>query len=528
MTTAPAEIVYTNGIVRTMDTACPLGQAVAISGGRVRAVGTNGSILALAGSRTRCIDAGGDCILPGFNDAHVHIWKVGQLQSFVFDARGADSLDRLLDEWRSWDAGRGHPWARARGYNEAGLQEGRHPNRADLDRVFLDRPAVLMRTCAHMLVANSAALRTACITATTPDPPGGLIDRTEAGEPTGLLRETAMGLVERVVPPPSTADYAAMIRAGQQHLLANGITSATDPAVHPELMTAYRSLDREERLAGRVFTLAIRRPDGGTGTLPLPEVHVAPNLRTDGVKFFADGGLSGATAALLEPYAHADTRGVLRFAEEELFELALPAHVAGLRIGIHAIGDAAIDVVLRVYDRLYDHAPGRRHRIEHCGLPLARHLDRMSRLGIFAVPQATFIRELGPNFRRYLTPGYLRRVYPLRSLLDAGIDTALSSDAPVVRDLDPLRAIQAAVLRRDEEGEQIAAQEAISVAEALRSYTAGGALASGDEGHLGRLTPGYTADMVRLSADPVTTPPEELHEIRVHETILGGRTVWQA
>jgi predicted amidohydrolase YtcJ len=468
-------------------------------------------------------------VLPGFNDAHVHVWKVGALLTDWLDVRGVTRLPDLLERLQAFAATRPEgAWILARGYNEAVLEERRHPTRDDLDAALPGRPVLMIRTCAHIAVAGTRALEIAGIGPDAVPPPGGEIDREADGRPTGILRETAMGLVQNRLPAPGRPDYERMILAGCRHLAALGVTSATDPAVHPELLDAYLALDERGELPIRLNLLAIRRPDGGTETFPLPRRHVSDFLRVDSVKFFADGGLSGATAALRVPYRHADTRGVLRFEEDDLFELAREAHLAGLRIGTHAIGDAAIAMVLRVYERLAALAPGPRHRIEHLGLPGAGHLERMAAGGFLAVPQAIFLRELGANFRRYLPEVYLERAYPLRSILEAGIGMALSTDAPVVRDVSPLAGIACAVLRRDAVGVPLAPREVIGISEALRAYTLGGAVASGDEDNRGTLEPGKWADFVVLDGDPLRTPPDALEQLRVEETWVGGRRIHPA
>jgi len=352
----------------------------------------------------------------------------------------------------------------------------------------------------------------------------GEIDRDEAGEATGILRETAMGLVTRRIPPPTLDEYAAMIEAALRHQLALGITSTTDAGVPPAVAAAYRALDADRRLSSRVNAMPLRLVDG-VGPVPLPERVVSDRLRMDTVKFFADGGLSGATAAISLPYRHAESHGVLRLDGPELTALAGEAHADGWSIATHAIGDVAIDHVLTAYDRLPER--GHRLRIEHFGLPSASALARASRRGVIAVPQTVFLPELGRNFRLYLPDPLLARAYPVRAMLDARLVVALSSDAPVVENDDPLLGIQAAVLRRDETGEAIAPGESISASEALHAYTVGAARASGDEANRGSLRPGTWADFAVLSANPLDVCPEALTDVRVEQTWLGGELVFE-
>ncbi|MEZ4585367.1 MAG: amidohydrolase family protein [Gemmatimonadales bacterium] len=520
----PAELLFRNGTLLTQEPARSRAEALAVGGGRILAAGSDADVARLAGPDTRTVDLGGRTLLPGFNDAHAHIWKIGHLLTTMVDLRGAASLAEIGA--RLGEAARRQPtgWLLGRGYNEARLAEGRSPTRWDLDRLIADRPVVLTRTCGHIYATNSAALAAAGIGPGTASPPGGAIARGTDGEPTGLLHETAMGLVNARMPDPSGDDYAAMILAALRHQLALGITSTNDAGVGPALLDVYRRLDESGALPSRVNVMALRKVDG-VGAVPLPERHRSDHLRIDTAKFLADGGLSGATAALSVPYRHSESRGVLRFEDGDLIALAREAHDAGWRIAIHAIGDVTIDQVLRVYEAL-----GRgpiRHRIEHFGLPDQSQLERAARLAVIAVPQAIFLRELGRNFRQYLPDGLLARAYPIRSMLDTGLTVALSSDAPVVEDDRPLQGIRSAVDRRDDAGEPLVPEQAIGVAEAVAAYTMGGAIASGDEDNRGSLAPGKWADLVVLSGNPLETPVETLTELTVEQTWVAGRLVYE-
>jgi hypothetical protein len=250
-------------------------------------------------------------------------------------------------------------------------------------------------------------------------------------------------------------------------------------------------------------------------------------LRVDTAKFLADGGLSGATAALSVNYRHASHKGVLRFERGELAALCQETHDAGWRIATHAIGDVAIDQMLDIYEGLGPHPRGFAHRIEHFGLPDANQLARASRLHVMAAPQTIFIYSLGRNFRRYLPDAFLPRTYPIRAMLDAGVRVALSSDAPVVDDDNPLVGMTAAVTRRDDEGETIAPEQAITVGEALYAYTMGGAVASGDEANRGSIEAGKWADLAVLSRNPLIGPPESLGEVTVDMTLVAGRVAYE-
>jgi len=521
------DVVLYNGTVITLANPA-LAQAVGVRDGRIATVGTTADLLSLAGPHTKKIDLAGRTVVPGMNDAHAHIWKIGHLLTTMLDLRRVAGIDELVKSVKTFSA-RLPPgaWLLGRGYNEAAMKEQRAPTRVDLDRAEPSRPVVLTRTCGHIYAVNSAALDKAQIVAETVAPSGGEIDRDASGTPTGILRETAMGLVSNVMPPPTADDYERMIVAGLKHQLSLGITSSSDCGVSPQLLDVYRAADARGALPARVNVMPLRRVDGVPQPVPLPHQQVSDMLRVDTVKFLADGGLSGATAALSVPYRHVPTRGVLRFEHSELQALCGDAHRAGWRIATHAIGDVAIDQMLDIYEGLGEHPRGLAHRIEHFGLPDAAQLARAARLRVIAAPQAIFIHSLGRNFRLYLPDSYLPRTYPIRAMLDAGVRVALSSDAPVVEDDNPLVGMMAAVTRLDNTGHLIAPAQAITSAEALHAYTMGGAIATGDAENRGSIEAGKWADLAVLTANPLAISPETLPSAKVDMTLLAGRVVFE-
>ena len=522
------DLVLYNGIVLTQATPASA-SAVGVRAGRIVCVGDDSSVLSAAASATRRIDLAGRCLTPGFNDAHAHIWKVGQLLTTLLDLRRVGSIGELVDRVAGFGARLPDgAWLLGRGFNEAVFPERRAPTRDDLDRASPMRPVVLTRTCGHICATNSAALDRAGIGVDTDAPTGGVIERDERGRPTGLLHETAIGLINRVVPPPSAADCEAMIIAGLRHQISLGITSSADCGVAPRLLAVYRALDANGAIPSRVNVMPLRRVDGVAQPVPLPERFESGMLRVDTAKFLADGGLSGATAALSVDYRHQPTRGLLRFDERELRALCRETHDAGWRIATHAIGDVAIDQILDIYESLGPHPRRLAHRIEHFGLPDDTQLARAASLGVIAAPQTIFIHSLGRNFRAYLPDSLLPRTYPVRAMLDAGVPVALSSDAPVVDDDNPLAGMRAAITRRDADGHLIAPDQAISARQALYAYTMGGAIASGDAGNRGSVEPGKWADLAVLTGNPLEGDAEALTDLAVDMTILGGRVVYEA
>jgi predicted amidohydrolase YtcJ len=336
-----------------------------------------------------------------------------------------------------------------------------------------------------------------------------------------------MGLINSVMPPPTAPQYEAMISAALRHQLSLGITASSDCGVTPELLEVYLKMDERGALPARVSAMPLRRVDGRTEPVPLPRRYDSEMLRVDTVKFLADGGLSGGTAALSVPYRHADTRGTLRFETEELRRLCQESHAQGWRIATHAIGDVAIDLVLSIYESLGANPAGLRHRIEHFGLPDAEQLRRAARLGVVSVPQTIFIRELGCNFLEMIPDALLHRTYPIRSMLDAGLVVALSSDAPVVEDDNPFAGMHAAVTRQIKNGGALLVEEGITQYEALKGYTIDGAFADGSADSRGTISPGKWADVAVLSADPLTSEPDALLNISVDMTFLAGNKVYE-
>lgn len=521
---------YVNGTIHTLDPQHPTAEIVVVGDdGRIAFVGRTADANLPIGVST--VDLAGATLLPGFNDAHVHIWKLGLLLTVQVDVRKRQpqNIPDLLDAIRIHAEANPDGWILGRGYDESSLDERRHPTRADLDNVSADRPLALTRICGHIMALNTKALELAGITANTPDPAGGVVERDEHGNPTGILKETAMAFVNRVIPQVTDEQFAQAIEACHQHQLELGITSATDPLITPFHLRIYRQMEAAHRLRVRTNLLAVRRLDGGTETMPLPERYVSDTLRVDSVKFFADGGLSGATAALAENYKETGDNGVLRYDDDDLLHLMREAHHAGYRIGTHAIGDRALDQVIGAYETLYrEHPSDLRHRIEHLGLPSPDHLQRVAAMNVIAVPQTVFLPALGRNFRRYLPDAYLRRCYPVNAMQQAGITVALSSDAPVVPDDSPLLGMKAAVDRLDDSGVPIAPDEAIERSAALWGYTMGGATASGDDRNRGSLTVGKLADMVIVDRDPLQTRLDELTDIRIQQTLVGGEVAYSA
>ncbi len=517
--------IFKNGTILTQDSGQPQVEALGVVGDTIACIGTLEKVRADMSGGVEEIDLQGHTLLPAFNDAHIHIWKVGDLLTCLLDLRGVRSMEEMLDKIA--DFAQKNPkntWIMARGFNEAHFPDGRMPDRFDLDKVVNDRPCHIIRTCAHVVVLNSKALERCGINPQTPVPKGGEIRLDSTGTLSGILSETALGLAKKFLPDYTPAGYRDMILAAQDAFLKVGIGSATDPAVPPDLLDVYKAMDKAGELKVRINAIPMLVPDGDTAPLPLPAPYVSDFLTVNTVKLFSDGGLSGKTAALKHSYKNSTEQGILRLEFDFFKKLALNAQNAGFKIATHAIGDKAIGLVLDVYEAIaHKNTRNIEHRIEHLGLPELSHLTRMRDLGVHCVTQPVFLYELGQNFRNYLPDYYLDNLYPFRSVLEAGVNLAFSSDAPVVKDFNPLMGIQNAVQRIDNTGAVISPHQRISTADALQAYTCNAALANDDGDKKGTLQAGKYADFVVLDKNPLDTEAGKIAEIKVLQTYVGGK-----
>jgi predicted amidohydrolase YtcJ len=525
------DLIFHNGNIFSFKKKMQSFEAIAVKDGKIVAIGKKKSIFSLKTKNTQFVDLQGNTLLPGFIDAHIHVWKVGNLMTYTLDLRGVKSITEIQQKLLQFrNENPEATWINARGFNEITMEEGRLLTKSDLDMVISDIPVIVQRTCAHITVVNSQTLKINNISSKTKNPNGGKIDIDSEGKTTGILRETAQGLAHHALPKYTQEAYEKMILSAQSALISQGITTATDPAITPDLFAAYQSLSEKGALKMRIRAFPILLPDGGNEPLPLPKLTETPFFAVKFVKFFSDGGLSGQTAALSRPYLSSknedksaiENKGILRLKEKQFYELSKKAAKEGWGIATHAIGDAAIGFVLKIYKRLRKEFPEMVLRIEHLGLPTKSHLRTIKKYKIGIATQPIFLEELGDNFIKYIDKEFLNHCYPYKSLEKMGIAVAFSSDAPVVKDFNPLQCIKSAVTRATAKGKIIAAEEAVSVAYGLQAFTSGSALLNGDEHFLGQLKVGFAADFVVLDRNPLETAIENLTEIKVVSTWIGG------
>ena len=530
-----ADLVVTHARVWTGDPTLPEAQALAVLGERLVAVGSAAQIEAWRGPRTKVVDAGGRRVLPGFNDAHLHFpdgsAKLAQVQ--LKDARSpADFARRIAAHAATLPQGE---WVLGGTWDDQAVEEPRLPTRRDVDPLTPRTPVFVDRYDGHMALANGVALERAGITRDSVAPTGGEIVRDAAGEPTGVLKDAAMGLVYRVIPPPSREARLRAIREGLRHAASLGVTSAQDMNPSSEDVALYAELAERGELTLRLQTAPLETQWQDLARLGLRRAFGSPWLRTGALKGFADGSLGSTTAYFFEPYTDApDSHGLLSDEMQPLEgmrERLVGADAAGLQLCLHAIGDRAISIVLDLFeDVLKQNGPrDRRWRIEHAQHVAPNDFARFARLGVVASVQPYHAIDDGRWAEARIGPQRAKTTYAFRTFTDAGVRLALGTDW-YVAPLDPLQTLYAAVTRATLDGRHPGGwlpEQKLGLEEALRAYTAGSAWAEFQEQDKGTLTPGKLADLVVLSEDVFAIPPERLREVRVLTTIVGGRVVFE-
>ena len=536
---SPTLIIF-NATVHTMDPGKPSAEAIAIYGQRVAAVGSNAEIKRMAGTSTRLIDAQGQLVVPGFNDSHVHFLSGGSQLSSV-DLRDADTPEEFSDRIRRFAEKRpserwitGGDWDHERWVNVNGSAP--LPTKELIDQFTRNTPVFVSRLDGHMALANSLALKLAGVTRETPDPAGGLIVRdTKTGEPTGVLKDSAMSYVWKIIPESSFAEKLVAARAATEHAARLGVTSVQDVSGGNDIGVYQTLLDRGE-LKTRIYAVS-----------PLPawerlastgvRAHFGDNmLRIGGLKGFSDGSLGSTTAFFYEPYKDApNTSGLAgdeMFPEGAMLTQVREADRAGLQIMIHAIGDRANDLILSIFEQVA-HENGerdRRFRIEHAQHLRREDIPRFSRAKVIASMQPYHAIDDGRWAEKRIGKERARTTYAFRSLLDAGATLAFGTDWSVAP-LDPMQSIYAAVTRRTLDGKNPQGwipEQKISVEEAVRAYTVGSAYAEFQDAVKGSITAGKLADLVMLSRDIYKIDPKEIEKVKVVLTIVGGQIVYEA
>ena len=525
-----ADLILYNGNIITVDPAQPRAQAVAVAQGRFLAVGSNQDVRGMAKAGVRQIDLGERTVVPGFIDAHTHPSYAGirHLRWVDCDLRSITAIQGAIRE-RAAKTPPGN-WVIGFKYDDTKTAEGRRLTREDLDAAAPGHPVFVEHRGGHTAYVNSLALRQAKVTDSIPDPAGGKFDRDRAGRLTGGLRENATAPFRSLLPTNFSRDEMREgVKLIARMMTRTGVTSVHDAEAAPEDLLAYQDAREAGELPFRVYVLIQYR---------FLDRMIAAGLRTGlgdewirigAVKLVADGSISERTARLSQPYeGRPNDFGILVASEEELYEHARKAHAAGWQIGTHSNGDAAIDMMLRIYERLQREMPRRdaRYRLEHCTVVNPSLVARIRALGAIPTPFSTYVYYHGEKMREYGAER-LNRMFAVRSFLDAGIRVTQASDYPP-GPFEPMMALQSSVTRTDSHGNVWGPRQKVTVEEALRVGTQNGAYASFEETHKGSITPGKLADLVVLGRDPTRVDPMSILTIPVERTMVGGRWVFEA
>jgi hypothetical protein len=532
----PADLIIRDAHIVTVDPKFSTAQAAAIQDGRFIAVGSDAEVLKTRGPNTRIVDLHGQTVLPGFNDTHVHLIAGKDLENEVdlTHIRSIKDIQAAIAA-RVKVSKPGEPIVGTRGWWEYQLAEGRLPTRADLDAVAPDNPVAIPGP--HYVIANSLALKLAGVTRDTPDPQGGQIYKDSNGEPTGLLMDNASRAVRRFMPRPTEAQQLAGMKRVLALVNSHGLTSAGDPSGSVEDAAMYRRLRDQGLLTVRLdfaYNIDPAEPldkaEAELRALPNPGADGDGMLRADEI---GETGLDGAelTALLEHDYpGKPGYRGLQKVPTEQFKQFAALVAKYGYRLRPHAVGDAAIDEALDAFEYANSQTPitGRRWMIDHAFLLGPQHYARVKRLGLIVNSQYMHNYELGALILKAWQRPLADRSEPYREWLQNGIMFAGGSDGPISYYAEPLLEIYGEVTRGTQWGGRLGPDQGVSREDAIRSVTINGAYTTFEEKVKGSIEPGKYADFVVLSGDIMKIPAEQIRDLKVLATVLGGRTVYGA
>jgi predicted amidohydrolase YtcJ len=536
-----ADLVLTNGRIYTVDNARPAASALAVRGGRVLFVGSDGEAKALAGPSTQVIDLNGATVVPGIVDAHAHLLGLGNMLQRV-NLAGSTSYDEVIARVKAWAKDvRPGEWIQGRGWDQNRWPTKQFPTHEVLSRAFPNNPVVLGRIDGHALLANARAMELAHVTAATADPSGGRVVRLPTGAPSGVFVDNAMSLINRAIPAATRADTRKAILAAIAEANRWGLTGIHDPGEDAETIGIYEELAKAGSYNLRNYVmLSDPGEPGSAATLSNPYIQRGPqsalydgHLWIRAIKLYADGALGSRGAALLAPYSdEPGNSGLLVSRPEHIRAWAETALRLGFQVNVHAIGDRGNRIVLDAFDSALKKIPKADHRfrIEHAQVLSPEDIPRFAKLGVIPSMQATHQTSDMRWAEARVGPQRIRGAYAWRSLLNTGVVIPNGTDFPV-EEVNPLLTFHAAVTRQDPTNWPTGGwypEQKMTREEALQSMTIWPAYAGFQESILGSLTPGKYADFVILDRDIMHVPDTEILGTRVISTWIGGKRVYEA
>ncbi len=531
-----ADLIITHARIWTVDAARPEAQAVAVLRDRIVSVGTDAEVSSWRGPQTKIIDAAGKLVLPGFNDSHVHFVSGGsQLDNVQLnDVTSAQEFARRIGE-RAKTTPKGS-WILGGDWDETKWTPAELPTKELIDPVAGSTPVFVSRYDGHMGLANSAALHAAGITAQTPDPPGGVIVRDAKGNPTGALKDAALDLMYKHVPPLSHDQRMNAVKRALAHAASLGVTSVQHMSADFADIAVYDELRDRGELTTRIYVAPSIVDFEKLTKVGVHRAYGDAYLRIGAVKGFADGSLGSRTAYFFEPFSDTpENRGLLSSEMQPpaaMRDRMMKADSAGIQLCTHAIGDQGISIILDFYaDIVKEHgAADRRFRIEHAQHMAAKDFDRFAQLGVIASMQPYHAIDDGRWAEGRIGHDRASRTYAFRTFLDHKVRLAFGTDWDVAP-LNPMLGLYAAVTRATLDGKNPNGwfpEQKLTVAEAVEAYTMGSAYAEFQEEEKGSITPGKLADLVILTDDIFKIDPRKIRDVKVLMTVVGGKVVWDA
>jgi predicted amidohydrolase YtcJ len=526
-----ADLILTKGRIFTADSALPRASAAAIRDGKLIRVGSDASVRSLTGRNTRVVDLGGKFVLPGFNDAHVHFSEGGfaLLGIDLRDAKDETEFARRIGDYaRTLKKGE---WITRGNWDHENWPSRKHPRKDLLAAITPDHPVLVYRFDGHIALANGLALRLAGIDRKTPNPAGGVIEKDAGtGEPTGILKDAAIRLTERVIPPPSPERLELAVRTALTHARELGVTSIQDNSSREDL-SIYQRLANQGELTVRINAMRPVALYENYARIGIRPPFGDPFLRLGTVKLFVDGSMGAGTALFFDPYLDdPSTSGIPIYPEEDLDRLVQAVDRDGLQIAAHAIGDRANAWILNAFEkaRRGNGVRDSRHRIEHAQVVRAADVGRFREFGVIASIQPSHCID-DMKWAEKRIGSRVSDAYRFQSLVQAGVRTAFGTDWPV-EPLNPMLGLYAAVTREFPDGGPRGGWhpgEKISLEKAIELYTIGSAYAEFQENAKGTIAVGKLADLVVLDRDLFQISRKEILQAKVVMTILGGRIVYQ-
>jgi len=532
--------VYTGVILTSGFKTVQRAEAIAVKGDRIEDVGETAEVMKLKGPDTQVIDLGGKFVMPGFNDAHLHLASAGFEQLNV-NMVGVKSLDEFRDRIRAkLDSIAPGDWVIGAGWDETLWPVKTPPTRWDIDEVTTDHPVLMTRVDGHIAVANTRALQLASITIASRDPKGGKIDRDSTGQPTGVLRDTAMQAVRDVLPAPTHDKRRQAMEAALADLAKWGITSAQDNSSWEDFQVL-EEIEKDGKLTARISEwLPFDDPLDQLDTKRKQHSASDTMLRTGMLKAFMDGSLGSRTAALIDPYSDdPKNTGLPRYDQAKLNDLAKERVLAGYQLGFHAIGDRAVQMALEAFavaekaarDQKVKAADGGedyRLRIEHAQVTTPMQILKFKDLKVIASMQPCHVLTDMNWAQARLGPRRAAHSYAWADFLKRGVTLAFGTDYPI-EPVTPFRGLYAATTRKSVNGKsEYFPEQKISMDQAIAAYTTGSAFAEFAEKDKGQIQPGMLADFVVLDRDITAIPSQKLLETHVLRTVVGGKTVYKA